>query len=1355
MAELGFKDILSAIPSLAKGIAFDPLFLDSPDDDKFTFAEGSPQGIGNIGALTAAAPFAISELLPDPKKSFDSSPLGVAKNVYDQALDTIASEAVAPVKSLLGEKITPEEIREQLKQQRERKRSEELEATSLPKGRAAKIRKSIEDAVQKRTGFKGIEDIVEETSTTELPFLGEVELPSKVNLPGALGLGIGTLAGGAALSAVPVLGGAGVEGAIEGSIANQLAKLGVTEGSKRAIASQIGGMGVGNAIAGSPLTLAAAQREDGSLDAKELTTGLALDALFGAGLGAAGIGALKFGGKAVESIQDLTNHLKKRTNKIAEQLPIKKQVRQQVQAEEAELIARGIDPDSVVAGQSFKEMKPKEVYHGTNAYELESLESLDPDRSGGMLFFAEERPRAETYALGAGGQRRRLRTQDQLAVDSDSGVAYSIDEKSGQFNPVGRVPEKLGDSFDESSLESLSDYEVDNFPSMSIEEGEDLVDRGLMAIVPKRHKIFSADISNKNILDLTNQEGVSRFLESFKPTTQRGQDLRDSAIRSLRDGDPSEFNTQLWTTTKFGNSRKSTMSEIKSSAKDLGFEGIRFADDEGVTVGLFENPSLVEGRSEKLTPVSESIIEGGGPAPTPEIEQVRTDVQAEIDQALAQTDQGLQEIDQLKVDIPEPAGGTSKEASFLFDSDVKSRGPVKKRVDNDNFFEGLVQPVVSRVRNINPALAGKLRKFEFDYRGKANAYKRKVLPFVENKNRLFSDADKEAFKVLSRNSDADGLEKLFAKYAGSPEGAELQQQFRVVRNVLDDLHQQAGDAGRDIGFVENYFPSKIKDHDQFMKAVGAEKEDPIRKAWFEKENDLGRELTKQEKSDIANKVLIGSKRDGVSGPSFSKKRVFEMIDGDEVIKTPDGNEVSIASFYQDPDKSLMDYIDQVSYDIETRNFLGKGDNIENSIGNTVTELIDQGEIDFADARTLQDLLKARFINANKGPSEPVKLLRDVNYLATLGNPMSTITQFSDLGLSAFLNGTDNTFAALADTIRGKNLINLEDLNIDDIAAELSDPGVVGKWLDKTLDITQFKNVDKLGKTTAINSAYKQMRRAAKKGKGRDYDTLVKEANEVFGAEAPQLLEDLRKGNYQSDNVRLALFNRLSEVQPISLSEMPEAYLNSPNGRLFYSLKSFTLKQIDLMRNKFLDDLYEGAAKGNAKQVTQAVGDLIRFGTLFGGSIMGTNIAKDYIQGRPIEMTDEMLDAALSTMALSRYNIYKIKNEGLGSAVKNYLFSFPTPVFDSMTKDIDTIVSGEFENPLMLDSVKLLPVVGKNLYWSLGAGGAKNQREREKKLKEKSSVRDPRLRKRLAQIEKRKKKIKAQVAKRLKRLKKRR
>ena len=76
--------------------------------------------------------------------------------------------------------------------------------------------------------------------------------------------------------------------------------------------------------------------------------------------------------------------------------------------------------------------------------------------------------------------------------------------------------------------------------------------------------------------------------------------------------------------------------------------------------------------------------------------------------------------------------------------------------------------------------------------------------------------------------------------------------------------------------------------------------------------------------------------------------------------------------------------------------------------------------------------------------------------------------------------------------------------------------------------------------------------------------------------------------------------------------MPKAYLNNPNGRLFYMLKSFTLKQIDVVRRNVVQQWKKG---NKAEAIKNATALAAYLSTLN----LGTKVVKDLLKGRDIDV----------------------------------------------------------------------------------------------------------------------------------------
>jgi hypothetical protein len=181
-------------------------------------------------------------------------------------------------------------------------------------------------------------------------------------------------------------------------------------------------------------------------------------------------------------------------------------------------------------------------------------------------------------------------------------------------------------------------------------------------------------------------------------------------------------------------------------------------------------------------------------------------------------------------------------------------------------------------------------------------------------------------------------------------------------------------------------------------------------------------------------------------------------------------------------------------------------------------------------------------------------------------------------------------------------------------------------------------MDRFGKRVVVNAAYKKMQNLAKKNP----EKLRQQWGKVFLGETDDFIADVSTGNI-SDNVRLALFHELSDVQPITPSEMPEAWLKHPNGRLFYTLKSYALKQLDILRR----DVFQQARKGNYKGAALNAGRYMTAVTLMNGSV---DLARDvFLRGeelKPEDIPNSYIDQlAALTIVGNRYNQERFFNRG--------------------------------------------------------------------------------------------------------------
>ena len=564
------------------------------------------------------------------------------------------------------------------------------------------------------------------------------------------------------------------------------------------------------------------------------------------------------------------------------------------------------------------------------------------------------------------------------------------------------------------------------------------------------------------------------------------------------------------------------------------------------------------------------------------------------------------------------------------------------------------------------------------------------------------------FDLALKNGDIAMTDQIVKKYG-------LQDQMKNIRNMLNDIHKRAKEVGIDVGYVENYWPRTIADPKGFVEYMrGQDDWSIIQEALDKKEMEIGRYLTEEEKAAAINSLLRGYSVSEIrlERPANLKERKVDFV-------TPEMN-----SFYDTSNNSLIRYVEAVNNQIEAKRFFGghpeasavdklfklkdyKYVNIDDSIGAYTLKLLAEGKISPAQESEIREILTARF-NA-RGAHGIVAAYRNLEYIDTMGSPISAITQFGDLAWSLYKSGFYKTSGAFLKSLTGKSKITKKDIGIDNIAQEFNDSSKTASYVAKVFKMTGLNRFDALGKETLINSAYSRLQQEALKKNNRKF---INEIRAVFGDEADQVITDLKNG-VASENVKYLLFSELLDFQPVALSEMPEKYLTGGNGRIFYMLKSFTLKQIDVSRREAFDKIAEGNVK-------EGLGNLIRFAVAFMLMNGTADVIKDFLLNREIDLNDLLLDNLLRLAGFSKFQIYKAREEGIGSTALRTIVP-PAKFIDSLWKDIRSIKGAVFDgkqfNLKDIETVQSIPIAGKLYYWWFGKGREKSNKKKSKKIRD--------------------------------------
>jgi hypothetical protein len=356
--------------------------------------------------------------------------------------------------------------------------------------------------------------------------------------------------------------------------------------------------------------------------------------------------------------------------------------------------------------------------------------------------------------------------------------------------------------------------------------------------------------------------------------------------------------------------------------------------------------------------------------------------------------------------------------------------------------------------------------------------------------------------------------------------------------------------------------------------------------------------------------------------------------------------------------------------------------------------MEKGKIKPEHEQTLRTIYTARFNEV--GTRGIVGLYKNLSYIDTMGSPITAITQIGDLSWPLYEGGLIRTVAGVTKSLAKKPVLTKEQLGIERIAQEFADSSKLARAVAKVFKIVGFEKIDNIGKETLIHVSISKAQSKARSPK--KVDALKKELKPIFEGETDALIKDFKDGVI-SENVKLYAFNKLADFQPIALSEMPQKYLTGGNGRIFYMLKTFTLKQFDIYRRVAFQKI---AKKGTR---LEGIRNLIYLAAIFAITNATADAIKSLILGRPIDLEDLVVDNLLRLMGISKFVTWKVREEGAGSGAVRQIAP-PFKAIDALTKDIAT--AGDEKG---LETTSSIPVVGKLYYWWFGKGKAKAERRR--------------------------------------------
>ena len=755
---------------------------------------------------------------------------------------------------------------------------------------------------------------------------------------------------------------------------------------------------------------------------------------------------------------------------------------------------------------------------------------------------------------------------------------------------------------------------------------------------------------------------------------------------------------------------------LKSQLEQMGYDGIKYDDGDADIVYEIWNHEKLSKPTEEVTPTPTEV--NYNELSFKELRKLGNErnikgrSKESIINKLKESDsiKPVEIVSPVKKEVPKEVSTEFKELTDNNFEEYNLQNPETKVVKSSRskLANDIVTPLLSLVEEISPKLAVRLKKYEFDVSKRKAKAGEDLKLFLNEYQEIAKKGDFEYTKLSNAltNGDFKTAEKYLSK-----------ESISSVKKYLEKTADELQEVGFDFVQRSNYFPRRVKDLSLLYKKLGKQQTGVIQKALLdeqEKASEQGYTLSSMEESKIVNNILQGFYKTGTGAkPKNVKQRTIDEVTMD------------LDQAYYSAGESLSMYINDISDAIETRKLFGRDlDLTENgsavkvneTVGNYINNLIKEENItDPKDQSKLIELFRIRF---NVRPTGAItRVYKGGVNLLLLGQIQNAITQFGDMTYSIYFNGLKKTIEAIAN----KKDITTESLGITQIAEEFKETKDIFKVVNALFKRTGFRRVDQFGKETFLNSTIKSYQDQVKSGKlskkKQDYLDITFDNKQ----QRNQVIEDL-KNNKITDDIQFLAYSTLLDIQPITISSMPPAYIETPKLRAAYALKSFTITHLNIIRKEGVDDIVNGLSnlkQGGLAQAGIGASNLIKLATVFLLCNISTDIIKDLLSGKEIYLDDIAINNLWKFIGLSRYQAEYINKPSDQWAS---IIMPPIPYIDSGKKDIKTfekfLKKGENFNPLELESVRYLPILGQTTYYLAGKGKEKEKKKVKQKRKEK-------------------------------------
>jgi|13_taG_2_1085334.scaffolds.fasta_scaffold00184_42 hypothetical protein len=340
-----------------------------------------------------------------------------------------------------------------------------------------------------------------------------------------------------------------------------------------------------------------------------------------------------------------------------------------------------------------------------------------------------------------------------------------------------------------------------------------------------------------------------------------------------------------------------------------------------------------------------------------------------------------------------------------------------------------------------------------------------------------------------------------------------------------------------------------------------------------------------------------------------------------------------------------------------------------------------------------DLMRSFVVRGIQAPNNWLANMRKAAYMGTIGNPYSAILNFGDSANTVVNFGADNTALAIREYFkRGGYTFGVEDVGLlQQATGEFIREGSKGwqKRFDRLSDLTfqssGFRGADRAGKSLTLTTAVKRGQQKVLDG------SIDAEYSWLFNRnEMARLKSDLINSR-RTQRVKEFAAAELGKLQPSDMAQMPKWYIDHPNGRLLYMLRTFGIKQLQQIDRLVIEQVKQGNQR-------EAIKNAIAYVTIVGGGNTLLNELRQPLKGEEFGDLDRaqtyFTDFFIGVATLNSQSKYAIEKAIEGDP-KSFIGGFmPAPV--DMVED----VSSDFF-PLLVGEKDLEEAIteGKGILWA--------------------------------------------------------